>query len=138
MTYTVCWRFAPDIHSRELPSILFAALYATAAIWRYFYLSAKIHLPHLPARMSVRKAPKCVAILKAPSFVLTWSARGKKRAVEETCSEDEHVSEASSSTSIGAPRSARAREKQPAMPPVKKRMCLAPYTSSYHPHLWPP
>ncbi|RDX53859.1 hypothetical protein OH76DRAFT_1453623 [Lentinus brumalis] len=53
--------------------------------------------------MSVRKAPK-----------------GKKRAVEETCSEDEHVSEASSSTSIGAPRSARAREKQPAMPPVKK------------------
>ncbi|KAI0720351.1 hypothetical protein C8T65DRAFT_752941 [Cerioporus squamosus] len=53
--------------------------------------------------MSIRKAPK-----------------GKKRAVEDTFSEDEHVSAASSSTSVGAPKSARARGKQPATPPVKK------------------
>ena len=79
--------------------------------------------------MPIRKASKCVAILKAPSFVLTWSARGQKRPVEETFSEDEHLSEASSSTSVVVSRSARAREKQPAAAPVKKRMYFVPRSS---------
>ncbi|RPD66933.1 hypothetical protein L226DRAFT_123143 [Lentinus tigrinus ALCF2SS1-7] len=48
------------------------------------------------------------------------ASKGKKRAVEETFSEDEHLSEPSSSTSMKAPRSARAREKQPTTAPAKK------------------
>lgn len=53
--------------------------------------------------------------------------RGKKRAVKDVFSDDEQPSEASQSATPEPPKSARAREKQPAAaPPVKKRTQFLP------------
>ncbi|KAI0776221.1 hypothetical protein BD413DRAFT_527334 [Trametes elegans] len=48
------------------------------------------------------------------------AAKGKKRAIQQVLSEDEHQSEASSSSAPLDAVAARRREKQPAVPPVKK------------------
>ena len=74
--------------------------------------------------MSARKCVHLQEYSITSLMFLLPAVRGKKRAAEEIMSDGEPASGASSSTTPEPSRSARAREKQPATAPIKKRMCF--------------
>ena len=118
--------YAPDIQTDSGQSIPFTTLSPTANYFRSGFGNTRNYSLLPLHHMSTRRAAKCVFHSKRQlSFLTAKPARGKKRAVEETVTEDdEQGGETSLRNAPRASQSARSREKQPALP-VKKRTLRA-------------
>lgn len=114
---------AHHIHLNELPSTLSAVLSLVAEPGKKAG-AASININKTrPCTMPIRRASKCV-LCRRRLIHCSACSRGKKRAIEDVLSDHEHMSDASSTSTVDAPMSARAQGKQPAAIPVKKRAFL--------------